>query len=83
MRIIAITLKYEQLFIFLGYTQFSNILMEKVKEIESASSLRLIAYENLALYFGCTFLLEQFKGLPKILLHLILQPTIREQVNIN
>lgn len=63
-----------------GFTELTNVLLEKIDEIPEESTMRFFAYENIAKFYGCDFLLKRFEHLPLVLLESIDNPTVTEQV---
>ncbi|XP_030763962.1 thyroid adenoma-associated protein homolog isoform X2 [Sitophilus oryzae] len=62
-----------------GSTELTDILVGKFEEIPDEGAMRFFAYENIAKYYGCDFLLKEFDQLPLILLECVDNPTIIDQ----
>ncbi|CAG9766886.1 unnamed protein product [Ceutorhynchus assimilis] len=63
-----------------GFTELTDIMMDKIKEISEESTIKFFAYENIIRFFGSSFLLESFENLPLVLLESIDNPYVTDQV---
>ncbi|XP_076259481.1 thyroid adenoma-associated protein homolog isoform X2 [Rhynchophorus ferrugineus] len=62
------------------HKELTNILVGKFGEIPEEGTMRFYSYEYIAKYYGCEFLLKEFKQLPLVLLESLENTTIVEQV---
>ncbi|XP_050296471.1 uncharacterized protein LOC126736248 isoform X2 [Anthonomus grandis grandis] len=62
------------------FFELTDILIEKIQEIPEESCIRFYAYESIARYYGCDFLLKKFEHLPLVLLDQIDNQTVTDQV---
>lgn len=70
------------IFFYLDHKELTNILVGKFGEIPEEGTMRFYSYEYIAKYYGCEFLLKEFKQLPLVLLESLENTTIIEQVSI-
>lgn len=66
---------------FVEYTELTDLLISKINDLPEASTMRFLAYENVAKFYGCEFLLEKFELLPLMLLESIDKPSMTDQVS--
>ncbi|KAL1490921.1 hypothetical protein ABEB36_011593 [Hypothenemus hampei] len=63
-----------------GFTELTDILIEKIVKLGRDNVLKLYAYESIAKNYGCDFLLEKFELLPLILVQNVYNFSVKDQL---